>query len=673
MLRRLTLATISGLARTPKGEPIPGATVKATIQVPIDYGENGPTSWRHEQVEAKTDASGRFSLPPQRPDRRITLTVSRDNYHFLSGGAISGLSEPKSPSGATAPVGPVSVTDAVLVPLTGKVSGQVLSSKGVPVAGALVVAPEGGATTKTSTDKNGTFSLSGLPPDTVRLVAVFRTGYAEAVVKPGGAPPVLMLAPARKALPAAGDRVGGLQLLEEIRRAQEDKNSYAAKSLYYELIPFDPEQALSLTRRASSIRMSDWDLVQVLMQAAEADPGVRGVEWELSHLGDIKDTGKPRLTALRELALCLAERNHPRAPALLAQAYQATQAAGALDETGVNRAYQFAYLAALAARLGKTSEATAWTERAATATQEWEVAQAQKKETQSGMWGSVAEVLVRGGDLQMARQFVAGRVPEKERSETYRRILPQVARHSPTLALGMLGEIEKAPVGPDQSADFSFSQAALPVVRSLAKQDPAAALALARRIKYGETRPVALALAARVQKTPAAITEAFEEAGASALASHESAALLARVASMALPIDPKAAAVLFRKAKERFDAAPQMSGYWVGPFAFYYARHDPAEARLVLETAWAEALAQPEAGGGTYRLTQIVQAMTAIDTDRARDMVREVPVKEGEGEYNPRYEAQRSIARYLLAPETLRRALSFDAWRAYGAWTRQEE
>jgi hypothetical protein len=460
-------------------------------------------------------------------------------------------------------------------------------------------------------------------------------------------------------------------LLEEIRRAQKDKNSYAARSLYYELIPFDPEQALSLTRRASSIRMSDWDLVQVLTQAAEADPGILGVEWALSHLGDITDAGRPRLNALRELSFRLAERNHPRAPALLAQAYQATQAAGAPDEPGGNRAYHFAFLAALATRLGKTPEATAWTERAAAATKEWEEAQAQKKEMLNGIWGAVAEVLARG-DLQMARQFVARRVPEKERAVTYRRILPQVTRHSPALALSMLADMENEEVSPDQSAEFNFSQAALPVVRSLAKQDPAVALALARRIKYRETRPLALALAARSLKTPEARRAAFEEAGASALTAPESAALLARVASIALPFDPKIAAVLFRQAKEKFDAAPQMSAYWVGPFAFYYAQHDASEARLILETAWAKTLAQPEEGGGSYRLTDIVLAMTAIDADRALAMVREVPEKEGGGDYNPRHDAQRRIARYILAPESLRRSLSFDAWRTYGVWTRED-
>jgi hypothetical protein len=134
-----------------------------------------------------------------------------------------------------------------------------------------------------------------------------------------------------------------------------------------------------------------------------------------------------------------------------------------------------------------------------------------------------------------------------------------------------------------------------------------------------------------------------------------------RIAALAYEKDPALGRRFFADLKSRLarlrpdeviDAAP------VPDFAFYYARVDPLESRLLLERAWRRQVERHAKldvvihwDGGQYAL-----AMAAMDVERALEMARQLR------DERERFETQRKIAQYVLSSDEVRRTMPFYRW-----------
>ena len=99
---------------------------------------------------------------------------------------------------------------------------------------------------------------------------------------------------------------------------------------------------------------------------------------------------------------------------------------------------------------------------------------------------------------------------------------------------------------------------------------------------------------------------------------------------------------------------------WI-PFAFDYARVNPAQARLILEREWAKGR---EAKIDDDELSVIAAAMAPLDARRAAEMASELAAQSADAALNARIE----IARYLVADDATRRGLVLRRIGAREAW-----
>jgi hypothetical protein len=224
----------------------------------------------------------------------------------------------------------------------------------------------------------------------------------------------------------------------------------------------------------------------------------------------------------------------------------------------------------------------------------------------------------------------------------------------------------------------SLAGATEAVARALVAVDPAAALAMARKIK-GSTRPgmpaLALALAARQLKGEAS-AKAFREAIAAAGEEYWGGDTMARIAALAYEVDPVLGEELFLATRRRLDNSNRISNTTMddenmrpsyAAYAFYRAPIDPAESRLLLEEEWTRRIAsyeraQKDRTANTYsnigwQLNPLVRAMVAVDLERALEMASEAAEFEGQ-----RNDVRPLIIAYILTSTQARRTMPFEQY-----------
>jgi GNAT superfamily N-acetyltransferase len=274
-----------------------------------------------------------------------------------------------------------------------------------------------------------------------------------------------------------------------------------------------------------------------------------------------------------------------------------------------------------------------------------------------GLLRAVVEGISRGGP-ELAQQAMAlAQLPEAERGWGLIRALQDSPPRDPQAARAVLKSFQ--PVAGDDAGEQQYAQAAKIVIEAVGDKDPAWVLEVARKVNWGWMKSLALATAARYQDEPAA-DQLFREAEAAA----KGFGWKARVAAMAYDVNPRLGEELFTAARIAAKPGVGEMDESVAEFAFQYARIDPAESRLLIEREYASKLAQGQKIGGYFELVPLVLAMTAVDVERALEMARALPVSDS----GIRFDAQRKIAQYVLAPESVRRTLAFDRWRASDTW-----
>ncbi|MBI3947981.1 MAG: RNA polymerase sigma factor [Armatimonadetes bacterium] len=251
-------------------------------------------------------------------------------------------------------------------------------------------------------------------------------------------------------------------------------------------------------------------------------------------------------------------------------------------------------------------------------------------------------------------------------------IAPGAAQRDLVRAVALL---DSSPPGPEGPSVFSWSFQAREVARLLARQDPAAALALAHRLPDASCRAMTLArVAAALPPDEAARVrrEAVETAR------RTGARIAARVAELLPPGPERRRACLLaldmaQAGRDGRDDAPtQLQGplavsnpnystQVAARVAWCLAPEDPETARLLLEDALS--ICGEDAQGARVRIW-IALAFCAVDPGRAVEVARSIP-----GEYREaRRDALHRIAQLLATPPAQRREAPFSLRAFLPTW-----
>jgi protocatechuate 3,4-dioxygenase beta subunit len=627
VVRPARMRTLTGRVVSPSGVPIPGAEVTAQVIVMSAVEEGTGMGGTRRAV---TGADGTFALPdiPARAEVR-GVKATKEGYSYVSGGEVSARGET------------LQAADIVLAPLTASVSGQVVDTEGAPVAGALVICPEGAPGVIVQTDSAGRFTLESVPPGEPRVIAAHDRSFGEAHASGGAV--AITLAPALP-LPSS-DILRGFAILLEVQRAAAGTDYYAIDSLPVELAAYDPDLALRLAQGPDGTVPSQ-ALAGVIFQLADRDPA-RALKWAPPHLAQLSRSDPMSLIAVGILGLAAAGRQPELAADLHRQLDEAVAAMSKGDGGGPVTLFLRAYQVALAGRLGDPAAEGLLTDLIA-ATRD---VTAQQGGRDRGLMEAVVEGVAKGSPALAERAIALSGLEEPQRLASARaRAIESLADYDAEAAYRMFSAMTPPR---EETAAYYYAVAAKRLIDVLGPQDPARALAIAETVTLAEERPIALAMAARFQRRAQAAA-LFREAQQGAAGK---AGVLAWIAALAMEVDPALGAELFATAHDAQVAATRQTGSFDPRFAFYYGRVDPAEARVIMESEFARRRSAT-AEEGPFVLTPPILAMAAVDVDRALEMARAIPS----------LDAQRKIAQYVLAPDSVRRTLAFDRWNASDTW-----
>ncbi|MDQ3815717.1 MAG: carboxypeptidase regulatory-like domain-containing protein, partial [Armatimonadota bacterium] len=522
-LRRVPLLHVKGRVVSPDGQPIAEATVKLMICIPTsDTSSLCPT----EEVE--TDAAGQFSHPVERRDARVSLTVEKPGYRYVSGGHVSKTGEA------------FEVTDAILQPLGGVLKGRVIDTKGAPVAGAEVFVLDNGPQAAAVTAGSGQFEIKDLAPGAVRAVAAYAGSIGEARGTTG-VPLDITLTPAKP--PLGQDQARAVALLENLH--DESKAQKAGRNpvsaLARVLAPYDPERALKMIQ-AETGALPQSELTSLIDAMAENNPA-RAAEWAMPLLSRIEDP-KARFDALVSIGLAAVATQPETARELYHQAREIFDAHLATDKKW-SYIGQPLRLGQLAARL-KSGDAANYFWKAAISAM-----RAPEKGQLEMVVRSIYEVDIELGEkvADQLEDFSA-----EDRREAYANAIVTAAKYDPAAAKRLL--LKLGP-GKDNRSASSYGQLARFVIEAIGRSDPSGALALARTVHDKVAKPAALAAAARFQPKSVAL-KLFREA-ADAVPPRWTVEL-AKIAALAYEVDAELGREIFAAVKEQIDYSLALRG-----------------------------------------------------------------------------------------------------------------
>lgn len=649
VLRKANVLALRGRVVTPTGTPVAGAQVNVYAYTKDANGnsQNG----RNENVQSGAD--GVYVTESLRRGETVLVSVSKPGYLYVRGGRA------KEADGAFA------ADDAVLVPLSAKRAGRIVSAAGKPVAGAYVWSPEGGPNAYTTSDETGAFTLSELPEGNVSLMAAGGRAVGQARANEAGttivalAPGTTVAFPANSAAALAADKKRGVALLEKLAgEAPAGKGPRSGpwnRDLVAEaMVPASVERALALGVGEDG-KLADvvlGGIITALTDDGRPEHADQAAALLTRRLPDMNSSYE-RFYRAYDVGMALADRRPQDARRFFAQARSEWGKTLPVDDH-----FAHFHLVALALRL-RVPEANDLLANA--------VAQAKQADAESkdGGYDLVRGIPVLvGGDPQRAEAVANEITAPARRVQALAAIAEKLAPTSPAGALAVLNrayEIKLSTQDVNQT-EWSLGNARVVVLRAWGTRDADAALALARRGKNEYYQPVALARAARaLAARPASAKEAaalWREAADAA--DQYGGRFLPEVAHLAGQTDPALGKTLRERAKtsllrEYVDSATVRS------YAAFFGAADPALCRLAIERAFARfeiEAARRSAGdqmdGSTWQMGDLAFAMMAVDPDRALVLARRLPET---GEVNNRATVERQIAEYLLAPPAKRAAL----------------
>jgi hypothetical protein len=420
--------------------------------------------------------------------------------------------------------------------------------------------------------------------------------------------------------------------------ARPETGSNINSRLAVTLAPYAPDIALQLGTDFYG-NLSDAVVAAVIAKLAETDPA-RAALWAPAKLAAMQER-EQRLRATLALASAVAEVDTELALSLYWDARKLEDARPPANDAQQLPTMQI-MLWEVAHRL-KLREA---------AEHRRAVVAAVEKQKDASTLAYLARSIVKM-DPELAEQLLA-RIPDDAEPYVYQSAILPLARANMAVALRLLERLDKLP----KRAEYQdpFDTAVPGVVAELGKTDPAAALALARRVHERYARTIALVMAARFQPKELAIS-ILQEAFAAAPEHPDSPS--ARIAAMLYALDPQAGLKAFAEAKTKWTQWSRAGN--VANWAFYYSRIDPAESRMLLEQEFARDYEEAIQNGSSQDLLQYIGAMAAVDLDRALELLASIPrEQDAANSFWFRTTRLERIARYVLAPTSRRYTMRLD-------------
>ncbi len=637
--------TVSGKVVDGDGAPLPDAHVALKIQA---VQEN-----MGSQVEsaATTKADGTWSVADV-PEiaQSISIQVTRAGYGVDHAPVATKTEGTQN----------WSVTDALLKKRDSRLGGQVLDAAGQPSNGAQVLV----AQTTLVADKEGRWKLGDLPAGETEIVAV--NGSLSAVSTTNApndnvslklrAPQVLVGRDVERAQAV-------LQDAWETSRGSKYSNRDWIPSA---LAVADPDAALAMARAgADKAQKPDGGAgatLPIIRVLAQGDKET-AQSWATAHLDALSDPSQ-----------------HEQALLIMAQAMADSDAASAKKWLGLARtgyaslkeAWQqnlaAPRLAALAAQL-KEPDANALFEQAFTLAK----SPGNNQNDYAGLAWAVApyseEWVVKAIDAAVAAaptqpEYSSG--PDSAVGSAILRLAP-VNLPAARRLLAKYGDV-KGRNGQGTSWELSRARAVVLGQRAKAGEDVDALSKEA--LEQPQNQAQALALIAqngpqskRVELLKRALDIAEKQ-------SQYNMGDMLQVLARLLPLDREAAKAGLERARAVLEAPRDQSNDYqrlraedVANWAWLERTLDPASARLMIEREWALGLALPTSDQDEWQrwpnMSKLVQALMPLDIERAQQLTERLPVA---GYNAPAFEAQRAIARWMVASDKERAAKPLSFW-----------
>lgn len=629
VVKKQQLLTLTGRTVTSDGKPVSGVSIKLDVRAP-------EPEHRVRFEEVTSDRGGLISLAGLNQGTRIDVkSVEKQGYKLISGGEFTGTKTT------------LTLSDIVLAPLGGKLSGKVVDASGAPVAGATVAALESWPDGQTKTNASGSFTLASIPEGELMVMAARGLDVGKAQARTGSSPVTITLAETKR-YPGQDTRTAST-VLKEAWSQSKDKGYHRRDYLALEMAPYDPDLVLEIARGEDGA-VPDSVLAGTIATLAHIDP-TRAAEWSKDTLDSIKDRHLGAWAALA-LGLALVDLN----PAAASDHY--SRAKNLIEPSGndQNAPTEYGLLAALAARLGN-GEAEAMVQKALDSKLQWDPVKGKAVREVPEQQAILAATVARGS-AALAEGLIS-MLPEKAQSQALDDLVIWLARRDPAAARKTLDRIEELP---ERSySEFLYGTAAPSVIAAIGKSDPEGARSIAERVKDRRYAPVALQAAAKFQSKEIALKMLREASSAGASDWNDAVEHMARSAAAAWVLDPGVGEELFTAARQKL-AEDRERDRHIAAFAYHRSWADPAEARLMIE---AQLAALARGGKDGWRVFDLARAMVRVDVDRAIEIARSMPEK---GEY--RWDVLRKIAQYLLASEAQRDDPNTRYWSdpGFGSW-----
>ncbi|BCM93017.1 hypothetical protein IAD21_04904 [Abditibacteriota bacterium] len=621
--------TLAGRVVTPEGTPIEGVRVDGRFTELI--GDRGGIGG---QSRTTSDKAGRYMLTRLRDSRQknvegteIEVSGKKDGYEFQRGGEVSR-------NGDT-----ISVNDLVFVALGGKIEGTTQAGAQVVVAGR-----------ETRADADGHFAFAALPNGQNTVFAAKDGNFGSA---PAKTPLAIKLQPLR----AQGqDQELAEQMWADLQRELDDDTM----GLKEWLTPPAFEEAMKAAQATGQVH-------QIAEVAARWQ---KGDSLEVLR-GGLETITQPDQRADNFLQAALATND----AGLMKRALEESEAIFKGPTISILwREPQLYRAAVLRERLNGAEDGRLAMSRALAYT-------LQNHPEKSRIEGAMRTQVGRNEALYEAIPIAAQGSPAMLREvldsiddgsgfemSALAQAIPVVAKtHGFVAVEPLLKELKTAPTPTlDTERGYSsfdrqwaYGQAVHDIISLIGLKNPAKALELARGVEEGqhgdEQRARALASAAKFQTLT--VAAALYREAVKTIGTDDAP----RIAATVWERDPKLGLELFGIARQKTEEAmknpfPGINA-WI-PFAFYFARVNPAQSRLILEREWSKSL---RAKVDDDELASIALAMSPVDARRAMELARQLPGGWSEG-------TRDKIARFVFADQATRQGFVLNRIGAREAW-----
>ncbi len=513
-MSHIRLQTVHGRVLDMQGHPLAGVTVTAMVDA---------NSQQARQVTAVTCADGRYLLEQLPAGKSVSLlSVEAPGYCRPLAG--------KLPSSSAD-----TIADVSMIACTARVQGKVCATDGKPVPGATVVSAEAGLEQRAVTDAAGAFTLTGQPEGQLHLIAATPIGGGVAACTAPAANVLISYAAGLVAQPC--DVPLAIKLLDADSRQPAAQRLFNRAETIRAIADIDFDSATKLAMTGDE-PLSQGLRAYLLARQAQANPA--NIEDNLIQLNLLTDANC-KLYATVEMGIAVARSDPELAEQLYAIAkpiydHARHNQAGFTNIAGLGLFGDISLCTiALAGQLQKTADVNAMLAQVKT-----DVGQGPNARLLDAVFAAAGEVSPEFV-LKVYDYCYDQSGSDWDKSENLLTALTSMAQHDPPAAQRLINMLDAR--GCDNWKQFDI----LPLIQTLSKQDPNAALALAKTLPEGWLQTNVLWETAAFQPKQTAIP-LVQNVASSGIA------LRSIDMDIASAIDPQFGKALFAQYKQQFQA-----------------------------------------------------------------------------------------------------------------------